>query len=420
MRHFLKCGLLWVGLGGVFALGQGTAPAPQVTIPQTTTIVEPPAPLLNEHFNGLPEVAGAHGAAADAGAATIDGKDCSPFLAAGQPGGDGGNCVALLKEDGLRRFDSGTYHHPSGSQTFTVFAMEFNDATDALSAYTFFRSQMRGARVSGAEARLGKSANEMSTDAASYLVWSGTAVMRVTGHVSTEELIGLTSGLPKASGRRGLAPLLPTILPAGLDASSLQYAVGPAGYRAMNGTLPVEVLGWDKSVEVATANYAGKPGKGTLTLLMYPTPQIAGDRLRAIQKAMDDAGIQGFGTVVLRRVGPLVGVTTGGWTEAQAKALPGRAAPERRGDVRPEDAAGVPCGDPEDGVAAREYCGVQRGFDRCGDNLLGLFLGLGRAWLRKLQGKPAYVEPEFLSISLRESETQHFEKIHSEQGEGKG
>ena len=419
MRHFLKCGLLWVGLGGVFALGQGTAPAPQVTIPQTTTIVEPPAPLLNEHFNGLPEVAGARGAAADAGAATIDGKDCSPFLAAGQPGGDGGNCVALLKEDGLRRFDSGTYHHPSGSQTFTVFAMEFNDATDALSAYTFFRSQMRGARVSGAEARLGKSANEMSTDAASYLVWSGTAVMRVTGHVSTEELIGLTSGLPKASGRRGLAPLLPTILPAGLDASSLQYAVGPAGYRAMNGTLPVEVLGWDKSVEVATANYAGKPGKGTLTLLMYPTPQIAGDRLRAIQKAMDDAGIQGFGTVVLRRVGPLVGVTTGGWTEAQAKALLGglhlndevtfdRKMPlEFHAEIRKT-------------ASLLENIAVFSGVLIVAAILLGLFLGLGRAWLRKLQGKPAYVEPEFLSISLRESETQHFEKIHSEQGEGKG
>ena len=34
--------------------------------------------------------------------------------------------------------------------------------------------------------------------------------------------------------------------------------------------------------------------------------------------------------------------------------------------------------------------------------LLGLFLGFGRAGLRKLQGKPAYSEPEFLTISLRD------------------
>ena len=32
--------------------------------------------------------------------------------------------------------------------------------------------------------------------------------------------------------------------------------------------------------------------------------------------------------------------------------------------------------------------------------LLGLFLGLGRAWFRVLRGKPAAVEVEFLSLHL--------------------
>jgi hypothetical protein len=32
--------------------------------------------------------------------------------------------------------------------------------------------------------------------------------------------------------------------------------------------------------------------------------------------------------------------------------------------------------------------------------LLGLFLGVGRAWFRVLRGKPAAVEVEFLSLHL--------------------
>jgi len=32
--------------------------------------------------------------------------------------------------------------------------------------------------------------------------------------------------------------------------------------------------------------------------------------------------------------------------------------------------------------------------------LLGLFLGVGRAWIRTLRGKPAAVEVEFLSLHL--------------------
>ena len=34
--------------------------------------------------------------------------------------------------------------------------------------------------------------------------------------------------------------------------------------------------------------------------------------------------------------------------------------------------------------------------------MLGLFLGLGRAWIRVLMGKPAATEPEFLRLDLSE------------------
>ena len=66
-----------------------------------------------------------------------------------------------------------------------------------------------------------------------------------------------------------------------------------------------------------TAKYEGK---GTLTLLLYPTPQIAGDHGRQIESAVKQAG-DPAGTVVMRREGPLVSMTTGAWKLADAKEM---------------------------------------------------------------------------------------------------
>ena len=126
--------------------------------------------------------------------------------------------------------------------------------------------------------------------------------------------------LPKVGGPAALAPLLPTLLPAkGLDTESVRYALGPEGYAAMGGVLPAKVVGFDKSAETVTAKY--KNG-GVLTLLLYPTPQIAGEYGRAIEAAMNQPGAAAAaGTVKLRREGPLLALTTGAWTASAAQAM---------------------------------------------------------------------------------------------------
>ena len=101
----------------------------------------------------------------------------------------------------------------------------------------------------------------------------------------TKELI---DRLPKVGGSAEIAPMLPTLLPTkGLDAESLRYALGPAGYRAMGGVLPAEMVGFDKSAETVTAKYKGG---GVLTLLLYPTPEIAGEHERAIEALSKQPG----------------------------------------------------------------------------------------------------------------------------------
>jgi hypothetical protein len=412
MRTFVIFGLMWVGLSGGLALGQGAPVAPAAPVP-ATTVVMAPAPLLPDKVWGLAASKSDHG---DGAAVSFEENGCIPLAEA--PAAKDGvppRCAAVMKEDGLRRWAVGSY--AGGGWSAQIFALEFEDATDAFSAYTFYRTMMHGVRISGAEARLRKAGNEMSVDSDGTLVWAGTAVMRIKGQVSTEELISLTAGLPKDAGRRGMPPLLPSSIPTnGLDAASVRYAVGPVGYAAMGGVLPAEILGWDKAAEVATANYRGK---GTLTLLLYPTPQIAGDRLRAVQQAVNDAGTAKYGTVVLRRVGPLVGVTTGAWTEAQAKSM---LSEMHLNEVLSFDQK-MPLefhAEMQKTYTVLQNIAIFSGILIVAAILLGLFLGGARAGIRVLMGKPAYSEPEFLTITLRESETEHFAKIHSEKSDGNG
>ena len=148
----------------------------------------------------------------------------------------------------------------------------------------------------------------------------------------------LIERLPKVGGPAALAPLLPTLLPAkGLDADSVRYALGPAGYQAMGGVLPAQAVGFDKSAETVTAKY--KNG-GVLTLLLYPTPEIAGEHGRAIEAAMNQPGTaRAAGTVKLRREGPLLVLTTGAWTPQRGARHGGGSASAQRGELRQADAA---------------------------------------------------------------------------------
>jgi hypothetical protein len=335
-----------------------------------TTLVVPPAPLL-----------------------PID----SQLVESEKVPADNAETQAILKEDGLLRQASRGTIVPvqrGTAESGWVTAYQFVDATGAYSAFTYLGAG--GKRYPGARA----SANDLLLPGGDRLFLSGTSVVRAHIQQHPESVHGLLrsieTGLPKVGGPKGLAPLLPTYLPGkGLEVDSVRYSLGPVGYRATGGLLPGETLGFDKAGEVLTARYAGK---GTLTLLMYPTPQIAGDHGRQIEAEIHRLGAPA-GTVMLRREGPLVLFTTGAWKAADAQAM-------------------------VEGIHLREavtfdkkmplefHAEVQKTYSLltsimvfCGVGalaaiILGLFLGVGRAWIRVLMGKPAASEPEFLRIDL--------------------
>ena len=388
-RHGL---LVWLALcaAGTCARGQGKPVA-------STTIVEPPAPLLSRQVGKLTLGESVAGSAGDLTNERF-GAGCGLVLrpADARPGGS--ECRQLLKEDALTRFAVGSYAGDGPAQLVGV--LQFSDATGAFSAFTYLRSQMAELREPEMNYKAGRAV--ASAGGKTTLVWAGTALLTVDAPLTTQEVDQWLAVLPKVGGRRSLPPLLPTYMTAsGERVDTLHYALGPVGYAATGGVLPAADLGWDKSLEAATTEVAGKGGRGKLTLLLYPTPQIAGERGRAIEKLINDRGPATFGaTVKMRRIGPLLGIASGAFTADQAEALVGRL--RLNEEVTFDQKMPLEFHTEVKKTASLlQNIAVLCGVLILAAVLLGLFLGGARAGMRVLMGKPAASEPEFLTINLR-------------------
>jgi hypothetical protein len=322
-----------------------------------TTLVMPPTPLLPESLRtGQDHDAGN-------GAPVWSGAD-----------------APILIEDGIKRYERGSAQSPLAHGTVpsgTVTVYQFEDATGAYSAYTY----------------LHKSAGpEVIRSGVSVIVSN----LKLYPESAAALLKTVETGLPKVGGPRGLSPLLPTYLPEkGLEKETIRYSLGPTGYQAMGGALPPEIVGFDKAAEVVTAKYQGK---GTLTLLLYPTPQIAGDRGRQIEAEMNKEGSVP-GTVKLRREGPLVLLTTGAWTPTEAQTM------VESIHLHNELTWNKPMPLEFHAEVQKTYSlltsiAIFCGLGALAAIVLGLFFGAGRAAIRVMQGKPAASEPEFLRIDL--------------------
>jgi hypothetical protein len=337
-----------------------------------TTLALPPTPLLPATLGKLSRVA--EGDAGD-GLGVLDATD-----------------AAVLKEDGIRRFARSEYK--DGGQHGTVTVYKFVDATGAVAAFDYFKRP-------GPVGFNGKLANTVASDGDGVVFRSGVNVVRENLNLRGAALESVTKELidtlPKVGGPAAQAPLLPTLLPTkGLDAGTVRYAVGPVGYKASGGVLPDAIVGWDKAAETVTAKYAHQ---GTLTMLLYPTPQIAGAHGREIEAEMNREGAAA-GTVKLRRAGPLVLLTTGAWSAEDAQAM-----------VDGINLHQVVTFDKK--MPLEFHAEVQKTYSlltsiaalsgvlMLAAVILGLFFGGARAAIRVLQGKPAASEPEFLRIDLR-------------------
>jgi hypothetical protein len=328
----------------------------------------------------------------------------SPQRPSTQPQAADDTNAEVLSEDGFTQFSAGTYTRGDG--TLKVRAIRFQDATGAYAAYTFYR------RAGMLKEDVGEGA---AWDGSRLLFWQGPVLVDATfDHVnamSAAELRELASMLPPASGSAAVAPLLPRYLPPeSLQPLTTRYALGPVGYARSGGVLPPALVDFARGAEALTAQYADRDGEGTLTVINYPTPQLAADRQKAIDAflkagnssaaAWPPALAQSSVTALLsRRSGPLVVVTSGSFPSGVARKLIGQV--NYSADVTWNNPRGYFS---EASKTARLLLGIAMLTGvLCGAAvIIGIFLGGGRAAYRWIRGKPVSTlqESEFISLHL--------------------
>jgi hypothetical protein len=219
---------------------------------------------------------------------------------------------AVLTEYGFANSETGTYTREDGRK-LTIKVARFKDATGAYGAFTFYRQQPMKTEEIGTKAA---SANDRILFFRSNVLVDAN-FDRVT-MMSASELRELAAMLPSASGSAGNLPTIPQYLPK-LNAvdNSARYILGPQALMAVKAPLTAEQIDFKVEPEILVQDYASKDGPLTLTVVDYPTPQIAGERLRALQ-ASQSPGATAF---LARRSGPLLAIVTGATGSGDAKNL---------------------------------------------------------------------------------------------------
>jgi len=221
---------------------------------------------------------------------------------------------AVLREYGFTEAETSTYTRPDGRK-LTVKAAEFKDATGAYGAFTFYRQPSMKSEQIGTKAA---SSNERTLFFRSNVLVDAT-FDRVTG-MSAAELRELAASLPAAKGSNDKLPNLPEYLPKqNVVENSARYILGPQALTTLGTPVTAEQVDFQYDPEVLEQQYSLPDGPVTLLLLQYPTPQIAGERLRVLEPIAK----ANPGSLLLRRSGPILVVASGAVDNGDARSLLG-------------------------------------------------------------------------------------------------
>jgi hypothetical protein len=361
----------------------GNAPDKQVATP----ILLPPSPkaLLPDEFDGWVPAAPAK--------AVTDIAQVDPV-----------NAAALKEYD----FDFAVLaNYKREGQTLTIHALGFEDTSGAYGAYTYYRQNGWPKEAIGA----GATSNHNRV-----LFWRGATVVDATfsqiGPMSAGELREIANQLPLPDGNKAIAPPILAFLPQPeLDGQTTHYAEGPAGYQGSGGVLPPGLVGFDRSAETVTANYSLTSGPATLTLIEYPTPQVAQSQEASI-RAYIKAGSQAqppwpkpltdsdLSSLEVRRSGVLVALVSGDAIPEESHRLLESVHYEANLTSVPQPV------ESEIRKTSRLLVGIATlvVVGSIAAILLGFFLGGGRALYRMARGRPvsSVYDEEFIHLDLQE------------------
>lgn len=311
--------------------------------------------------------------------------------------------AASLKEYGFTRGETAGYKR--GDDTLQLRALRFGDTSGAYGAYSYYRQSGWPREEIGAGA---------ASDHNRVIFWLGTTVVDANfsriGPMSGAELREVASRLPLPEGNKAVTPPVLSYLPkASLDGQTSHYALGPSSYAGSGGVLPAGLVGFDEGAESVTSTYSLRSGPATLTIIDYPTPQMAAaaeNKFRGFIKAGNQAqnpwpkplADSDQASLEVRRSGPLVALVSG-------DAIPDES--HKLIELVHYDADLISIPQPSEsevaktsqlllGIASIVLVGSITAI------LLGVFFGGGRALFRVARGKAmsSVYDEEFISLDL--------------------
>lgn len=223
--------------------------------------------------------------------------------------------ATLLKEYGF--VDVETAHYEKPGRTMSVKVARFKDASGAYGAFTFYRTP----KMAPADIGDGAASNNDHV-----LFFRGNLLLDVkldqVTATSAGELRELASDLPLPPGNTVNLPSVTTFLPKqGMVENTTKYVEGPIGLATLESPLPADMVDFNTRAEIASALYKTGEGEARLMVISYPTPALAGIRLRSIE-GFHPAAVSGIApTLYAKRSGPLVAVVSGAISPSEAKTL---------------------------------------------------------------------------------------------------
>ncbi len=212
----------------------------------------------------------------------------------------------VFNEVGYNKYDRRSYETEGGG-TLTIEVLAGKDERSAYSLLTLLRDS---------ELRPGPPGEFFAVDARTLEFAKGNFWVRVQGGGSADLVrrVGMSVSNRLGSRESTTPPLIAHFPRNGLDASSARYFLGPKSFAAYASKIPGLQLEFRPEMEIAQAAYTLGNGSGVLSLVNFPTSQIAGDYFDSLSDSIQSQAKRLF----TRRVGPIVGILEGSFDPATA------------------------------------------------------------------------------------------------------
>jgi len=218
---------------------------------------------------------------------------------------------ALLADAGFEQYAVRTYSVADGG----ILSIEVVTLKDSKAAYSLLTLLRKSAVAPGPPGEF------YSEDGSNLLFARGYYLVRFQGQGPQGLEKRVATSVSNRIGRREttLPSLISHFPQDGYDASSVHYFLGPRSYDSFSTSQSGNRLKFEPGMEVAQARYTLNNQAGMLSLINFPTHEMA----EGYQESMGTPAANAGYRVYVKRAGPLLGVLEGSFDPATADNLLG-------------------------------------------------------------------------------------------------